>query len=172
MSSSHGQTLRKGQKLLLLYPSANRDERVFDRPRPLRHHAEPQRPHGLRLRCPFLPGQPAGPDGAERDVRPACSTASPTSQLADDAEPPKRAANFVSGYETMPVVFTPTERRSGLGVRPGAHAGKDAIRRRTAPDDGQAPMSAAVLSEEEVAGPRRARRAGVGAGRADSWSSR
>ena len=28
--------------------------------------------------------------------------------LAEDAEPPKRAANFVSGYETMPVVFTPS----------------------------------------------------------------
>ena len=28
--------------------------------------------------------------------------------LAVDAEPPKRAANFVSGYETMPVVFSPT----------------------------------------------------------------
>ncbi len=27
-----GETLREGQKLLLLYPSANRDERVFDRP--------------------------------------------------------------------------------------------------------------------------------------------
>ena len=27
-----GETLRKGQKLLLLYPSANRDERVFERP--------------------------------------------------------------------------------------------------------------------------------------------
>ena len=28
----HGETLRQGQKLLLLYPSANRDERVFDDP--------------------------------------------------------------------------------------------------------------------------------------------
>ena len=27
-----GETLHKGEKLLLLYPSANRDERVFDRP--------------------------------------------------------------------------------------------------------------------------------------------
>ena len=28
----HGETLRQGQKLLLLYPSANRDEAVFDHP--------------------------------------------------------------------------------------------------------------------------------------------
>jgi cytochrome P450 family 142 subfamily A polypeptide 1 len=33
----------------------------------------------------------------------------PDLALADTAEPPKRAANFVSGYETMPVVFTPTK---------------------------------------------------------------
>ncbi|HLH29210.1 MAG TPA: cytochrome P450, partial [Acidimicrobiales bacterium] len=34
----------------------------------------------------------------------------PDLELATDEEPPRRAANFVSGYETMPVVFTPTER--------------------------------------------------------------
>ena len=39
--------------------------------RAVRHHPHPQRPHGLRLRLPLLPGQPAGPDGAERHVRPA-----------------------------------------------------------------------------------------------------
>ncbi len=37
-----GETLHKGEKLLLLYPSANRDERVFDRPEDLRHHPESQ----------------------------------------------------------------------------------------------------------------------------------
>jgi cytochrome P450 family 142 subfamily A polypeptide 1 len=37
----------------------------------------------------------------------------PDLALADTAEPPKRAANFVSGYETMPVVFTP---RSPVGA--------------------------------------------------------
>ena len=28
--------------------------------------------------------------------------------LVDDGEPPKREANFVSGYEALPVAFTPT----------------------------------------------------------------
>ena len=32
----------------------------------------------------------------------------PDLALATDAEPPKRNANFVSGYEEMPVTFTPT----------------------------------------------------------------
>ncbi len=61
----HGETLEEGQKLLLLYPSANRDEAVFDRSRALRHRPHAQRPHGLRLRLALLPGQPPGPDGAQ-----------------------------------------------------------------------------------------------------------
>jgi cytochrome P450 family 142 subfamily A polypeptide 1 len=32
----------------------------------------------------------------------------PDLALADGDEPPKRAANFVSGYEMMDVVFTPS----------------------------------------------------------------
>jgi len=32
----------------------------------------------------------------------------PDLALADDVEPPKRNANFVSGYEEMPVTFSPT----------------------------------------------------------------
>jgi cytochrome P450 family 142 subfamily A polypeptide 1 len=31
----------------------------------------------------------------------------PDLALATDGEPPKRAANFVSGYDEMPVTFTP-----------------------------------------------------------------
>jgi cytochrome P450 family 142 subfamily A polypeptide 1 len=36
----------------------------------------------------------------------------PDLRLADDAELPLRPANFVSGPESMPVLFTPTERVS------------------------------------------------------------
>ena len=34
----------------------------------------------------------------------------PDLRLAEDAELPLRPANFVSGLESMPVVFTPTKR--------------------------------------------------------------
>ena len=34
----------------------------------------------------------------------------------EDSEPPKRAANFVSGYETMPVVFSPIGAGRSLGL--------------------------------------------------------
>ena len=37
----------------------------------------------------------------------------PDLRLADDAEPANRPANFVSGYESMPVTFTPVRTRSG-----------------------------------------------------------
>ena len=36
----------------------------------------------------------------------------PDLQLVGDEEPGHRAANFVSGYEAMPVTFTPSARRN------------------------------------------------------------
>jgi hypothetical protein len=38
----------------------------------------------------------------------------PDLNLASQAEPAYRAANFVSGYESMPVTFTPSAARPGL----------------------------------------------------------
>ena len=66
-----GATIKEGQELLLLYPSANRDETVFDDADTLRHHPQPQPARRLRLRCPLLPRQPAGPPGAQGHVRAA-----------------------------------------------------------------------------------------------------
>jgi cholest-4-en-3-one 26-monooxygenase len=48
----------------------------------------------------------------------------PDLQLANEGEPPKRAANFVSGYETMPVTFTPSERLGVTAATPGSGAGR------------------------------------------------
>jgi cholest-4-en-3-one 26-monooxygenase len=104
-----GQTLRKGQKLLLLYPSANRDERVFDRPDEFDITRSPNDHMAFGFGAHFCLGN--------RLARVELSVMFdrllerlPDLALAEDAEPPKRAANFVSGYETMPVVFTPTAR--------------------------------------------------------------
>jgi cytochrome P450 family 142 subfamily A polypeptide 1 len=102
-----GQTLREGQKLLLLYPSGNRDERVFDRPDQFDITRTPNDHMAFGFGSHFCLGN--------RLARMELSVMFdrllerlPDLALADDAEPPKRAANFVSGYETMPVVFTPT----------------------------------------------------------------
>jgi cytochrome P450 family 142 subfamily A polypeptide 1 len=103
----HGQTLGKGEKLLLLYPSANRDERVFERPEEFDISRSPNDHMAFGFGSHFCLGN--------RLARMELSvmfdrllTRLPDLALADDREPPKRAANFVSGYETMPVVFSPT----------------------------------------------------------------
>jgi len=103
-----GKTLHEGEKLLLLYPSANRDEDVFDDPfrfdverRPNEHVAFGFGTHfclgnslaRLELVCMFEHVLKRLPD----------------IELADTAEPAHRPANFISGYEEMPVRFTPTE---------------------------------------------------------------
>jgi cytochrome P450 family 142 subfamily A polypeptide 1 len=104
-----GETLRKGQKLLLLYPSANRDERVFDRPEEFDIARNPNDHMAFGFGSHFCLGN--------RLARMELSVMFdrlldrlPDLALAENAEPPKRAANFVSGYETMSVVFTPTAR--------------------------------------------------------------
>jgi len=103
----HGQTLSKGQKLLLLYPSANRDESMFDDPESFDITRTPNDHIAFGFGAHFCLGN--------RLARMELSVMFdrllerlPDLALAGDGEPPKRAANFVSGYETMPVTFTPT----------------------------------------------------------------
>jgi cytochrome P450 family 142 subfamily A polypeptide 1 len=103
-----GQKLHEGDKLLLLYPSANRDEEVFDDPfrfdverRPNEHVAFGFGTHfclgnslaRLELVCMFEHVLERLPD----------------IELAEPTEPAHRPANFISGYEVMPVRFTPTQ---------------------------------------------------------------
>ncbi|QKG26966.1 cytochrome P450 [Actinomadura verrucosospora] len=102
-----GRTIREGDKVLLLYPSANRDADVFDDPfrfdverTPNDHIAFGNGPHfclgnslaRLELKVMF-----------ERLL-----ARMPDIEPIDDAEPAHRAANFVSGYESMKVRFTPS----------------------------------------------------------------
>ncbi len=103
-----GETLHKGEKLLLLYPSANRDERVFDRPEAFDITRSPNEHMAFGFGSHFCLGNRLA--RMELTVMfDRLLDRLPDLALADDQEPPKRAANFVSGYETMPVVFTPTE---------------------------------------------------------------
>jgi cytochrome P450 family 142 subfamily A polypeptide 1 len=102
-----GQTLHEGEKLLLLYPSGNRDEEVFDHPEEFDITRSPNDHMAFGFGSHFCLGN--------RLARMELSVMFdrllerlPDLALSDPGEPPKRAANFVSGYETMPVVFTPT----------------------------------------------------------------
>jgi cytochrome P450 family 142 subfamily A polypeptide 1 len=105
-----GQLIRQGDKLLLLYPSANRDEDVFPDPFSFDVEREPN-PHvafgyGSHL-C-------LGHSLARLELRTMFATLFerlPDLALVDEAEPAYRPANFVSGYQSMPVRFTPTAPR-------------------------------------------------------------
>ncbi len=102
-----GETLRKGQKLLLLYPSANRDERVFPEPDRFDITRTPNDHVAFGFGSHFCMGNRLA--RMELTVMfDRLLDRLPDLALVDDREPPKRAANFVSGYETMPVAFTPT----------------------------------------------------------------
>ena len=69
----HDQAIRAGDELVLMYSSANRDERVFDDPDTLRRHPSAQPPRGVRVRNAFLLGCVARPPRDPRDVRGAAS---------------------------------------------------------------------------------------------------
>jgi cytochrome P450 family 142 subfamily A polypeptide 1 len=102
-----GETLRRGQKLLLLYPSANRDERVFADPERFDITRSPNDHMAFGFGSHFCLGNRLA--RMELTVMfDRLLDRLPDLAPAHGDEPPKRAANFVSGYESMPVVFSPT----------------------------------------------------------------
>jgi cytochrome P450 family 142 subfamily A polypeptide 1 len=107
-----GQSLLEGQKLLLLYPSANRDETVFDDPFRFDIARTPNDHVAFGFGTHFCMGASLARLEISIMVE-RLLTRLPDLTLAGDT--PLRAANFVSGYESMPVTFTPTAR---VGVGP------------------------------------------------------
>jgi len=104
-----GQTIHEGEKLLLLYPSANRDESVFDEPFTFDLRRQPNEHVAFGFGAHFCLGNSL----ARLELRVMFEqllARLPDIELADpdQAEPAYRPANFVSGYEAMPVRFTPT----------------------------------------------------------------
>ena len=107
-----GQAFKQGDRLLLMYPSANRDEAVFDQPYQFNIKRDPN-PHvafggygnhfclgnslaRLELRVMF-----------EELLRRI-----PDISLANQAIPKMRGANFVGGIESLPVCFTPARKEA------------------------------------------------------------
>jgi cytochrome P450 family 142 subfamily A polypeptide 1 len=102
-----GQLIRQGEKLLLLYPSANRDETQFVDP----FHFDVERDPNAHVAFGYGSHLCLGHSLARLELRTMFSTLFarlPDLALVDEAEPAYRPANFVSGYQTMPVRFTPT----------------------------------------------------------------
>ncbi len=102
----HGTRLAAGEKVLLLFESANFDERVFADPETFRIDRTPNNHVTFGFGTHFCLGNQL----ARLEV--ATMTAKvlrrlPDLRLAPGAELPLRPANFVSGLEAMPVRFTP-----------------------------------------------------------------
>jgi cytochrome P450 family 142 subfamily A polypeptide 1 len=100
-----GQTIRAGDKLLLLYPSANRDESVFEEP--FRFDVERQPNEHLAFG-----GYGAhfclGASLARLELRVMFEEIVrriPNLQLLSDAPPRLRPSNFIVGIEELPVVW-------------------------------------------------------------------
>ena len=104
-----GRQVRAGDKLLLLYPSANRDERVFEDPYRFDVTRDPN-PHlafggyGTHF-C-------LGASLARLELRVMFEELLrwlPEIELATDQTLPMRPSNFITGVQRMPVRFPPTD---------------------------------------------------------------
>ncbi|MCW2686186.1 MAG: cytochrome [Mycobacterium sp.] len=104
----HGTQLRAGEKMMLLFESANFDESVFGDPENFRIERNPNSHLAFGFGTHFCLGnQLARLELSMMTTR--LLQRLPDLRLADDAAVPLRPANFVSGPESMPVVFTPTK---------------------------------------------------------------
>ena len=104
----HGTQLKAGEKMLLLFESANFDEKVFDDPDEFRSDRNPNSHLAFGFGTHFCMGNQLARLELTTMMR-KLLTRLPDLRLADDSALPLRPANFVSGLEAMPVVFTPTK---------------------------------------------------------------
>jgi cytochrome P450 family 142 subfamily A polypeptide 1 len=105
-----GQRLLAGQKLMLFYPSANRDESVFDDPFRFDITRTPNDHVAFGFGTHFCLGASLARLEITVMVERLLARIPDLTVVGDT---PLRPANFISGYESMPVTFTPTAR---LGV--------------------------------------------------------
>ncbi|MGV9801776.1 cytochrome P450 [Mycobacterium sp. NPDC003449] len=111
----HGTALQAGEKIMLMFESANFDEAVFGDPDVFRIDRNPNSHMAFGFGSHFCLGNQL----ARLELRLMLErllVRLPDLRLADGARVPLRAANFVSGPESMPVVFTPTAPVGGLSV--------------------------------------------------------
>jgi cytochrome P450 family 142 subfamily A polypeptide 1 len=104
----HGTQLRQGEKMMLMFESANFDEAVFGDPDNFNIQRDPNSHLAFGFGTHFCLGNQL----ARVELRNMTSRILqrlPDMRLASDDELPLRPANFVSGLEKMPVVFTPTK---------------------------------------------------------------
>lgn len=103
----HGTDLKEGEKVMLMFESANFDEAVFENPDEFRIDRNPNSHLAFGFGTHFCLGNQLARLELKLMVE-RLLVRLPDLRLADGAQVPLRPANFVSGPEAMPVVFTPT----------------------------------------------------------------
>jgi cytochrome P450 family 142 subfamily A polypeptide 1 len=104
----HGTELREGEKMILLFESANFDEEMFEEPETFDITRYPNNHLAFGFGTHFCLGnQLARLELSIMQSR--LLQRLPDMQLTSDAALPLRPANFVSGLEKMPVRFSPTK---------------------------------------------------------------
>jgi cytochrome P450 family 142 subfamily A polypeptide 1 len=104
----HDTPLKSDEKIMLMFESANFDESVFGDPENFRIDRNPNSHLAFGFGSHFCLGNQL----ARLELNMMTTRLLqrlPDLRLADAAEVPLRPANFVSGPESMPVVFTPTK---------------------------------------------------------------
>ncbi len=102
-----GETIGAGQQIILLYPSANRDAEVFDRP-DVFDIARTPNPHiAFGFGAHFCLGNQLARLELKVMFEQLLARLPDIRLAVDRSALPRREANFISGIERMPVEFTP-----------------------------------------------------------------
>lgn len=104
----YGTALGKDEKIMLMFESANFDEEVFGDPQNFRIDRAPNNHVAFGFGTHFCMGNQLARLELKIMIEKVLSRL-PDLRLADPDMLPLRPANFVSGLESMPVVFTPTK---------------------------------------------------------------
>ncbi len=104
----HGASLEQGEKMILLFESANFDEEVFGDPDNFRIQRDPNSHLAFGFGTHFCLGNQLARIELINMTRRVLQRL-PDLRLASDDKLPLRPANFVSGLEEMRVTFTPTK---------------------------------------------------------------
>ncbi|QUR69079.1 cytochrome P450 [Mycobacterium spongiae] len=104
----HGTQLREGEKIMLLFESANFDEAVFSEPEHFDIQRNPNSHMAFGFGTHFCLGNQLARLELSLMTRRVLRRLPDLRLASEDSSLPLRPANFVSGLEAMPVVFTPT----------------------------------------------------------------
>jgi cytochrome P450 family 142 subfamily A polypeptide 1 len=104
----HGTQLRQGEKMMLLFESANFDESVFDNPEQFDIKRDPNSHLAFGFGTHFCLGNQLARLELSLMTGRVLKRMPDLRLASDDDVLPLRPANFVSGLESMPMVFTPS----------------------------------------------------------------